>query len=139
MTHDVLFFDDALKETENQLFEYQLRRLVREFSGEVIAERVVSRVETSLKARRFAAVVLDIMAAVPDEPNDEAMAGIEILKRCRQGTYGKLNRNTAVFMRTARGEPHIHRLATKSGCNAFYRAGSDDEDLLKEIRKILSA
>jgi CheY-like chemotaxis protein len=137
MTRHLLVFDDCPLNTENVLFRFQLRRAFARTDIEVLEERAIPDLETSLKARHYAAIILDVMAAFPDAPELEAMAGIEVLKRCRAGNYGEFNRWTLVFMRTARGELDVKELAFNLGCTGYFVVGSQDEKLIDMLVKQL--
>ncbi len=101
--------------------------------------------------RPFVAIVLDVISAMPQEWIDaaatgktegytgEGWTGIEILRRCRKGYYGKLNQGVPIFMRTARGEIHVRAAALRSGCTDYFMAGSEDDKLIDVIAKLVGA
>lgn len=124
-------------EAENQLFVWQLRRALRGTDVDVVEERTIPSLERSLRTQRFVAIVLDIMAMMPDAPGMEALAGLEVLRRSRAGQYGDINRDALVYIRSARGEPHVARRAFELGCKGFFRAGSDDDKLITVLKEQL--
>jgi CheY-like chemotaxis protein len=137
MTKYAVFFDDYPLESENQLFLSELRDQLQNADVEVLEEKTVPRLEVLLRSRLLTAIILDVMAAMPAEPGMEALAGIEVLRRCRTGEYGPLNRDTAIFMRTARGELHVRRMAFHYGCTNYFMAGSEDDKLVLALHEKL--
>lgn len=137
MSREVLFFEDSPREAENELFTLQLRKSLRCYEAVVVDERTINRIEYLLRVRAFCAIVLDIMAAFPGAPAKEAVAGIEVLTRCRNGDYGPHNQHTPVYMRTARAEPHIRRMAASSGCSGYFLAGTEDQQLVAVLCSLL--
>jgi CheY-like chemotaxis protein len=133
----IVFFDDYPLESENQIFLFQLRRAFRDSDLEIVDEKTIPRLETRLRTRQCAAIILDIMAALPDAPDMDALAGIEVLRRCREGNYGEMNRDAPVFMRTARAEPHVKQMAVRHQAAGYFLAGSDDEQLIEALRERL--
>jgi CheY-like chemotaxis protein len=129
----ILFFDDYLGSPENQMFLHRLRKAVRAMPIQVIEEKVIQRLEEALRSTSFRVAIFDVMAAMPDTPDLSAIAGIEVLRRCRSGDYGPRNKNIPVFMRTARFEPHIQRMARDYGCTQYFRVGTDDSLLIETI------
>jgi len=129
-----MFFDDYPLESENQLFLFQLRRAFRDMDIVVVDAKTIPALESHLRTREFTAIILDIMAALPDAPGMEALAGIEVLRRCREGDYGDMNQDALVFMRTARAEPHVKQLALRYRSAGYFLAGSDDERLIEALR-----
>jgi len=135
-----MFFDDYPLEEENQIFNTQLKKAFRGTDINVLDEKTIPQLETSLKARDYVAIILDVMSAFPEAPELGAMAGIEILKRCRAGAYGQFNSQTLIFMRTARGELHVKELAFNLGCTDYFKVGSQDDKLLDAlVKRLLSA
>src|ERR1051326_1237010 len=134
MNRHLLFFDDFPLEIENQIFVLNLRKAFRDLPFEIQQIKTIPRLEAALRSQAFAAIILDIMAAYPDSPEREALAGIEVLKRCRAGEYGPLNAKALFYMRTARGELYVRDLALKLGSEGYFRPGSDDEELIAELR-----
>lgn len=128
-----MFFDDYPRSPENILFVWRLRQRLRPYGALVVREKSIHKLEARLGAETFTALVLDIMAAMPDETDKDALAGLEILRRCRAGDYQHTERSTPVFMRTARGELHIRREAAALGANGYFMAGSDDSRLIDTI------
>jgi CheY-like chemotaxis protein len=148
MAPQIVFFDDYPLEKENQLFMGLLRRRLRGDNVELVEEKIVQRLETLLRTRTFIAIVLDVIAAMPHDRSDvpsgdsvgyagEGWTGIEILRRCRSGQYGKLNQTAPIFMRTARGEIHVRAAALRSGCTDYFMAGSEDDKLIDVIAKLV--
>ena len=137
MSRRVLFFDDFPLESENQLFLLKLRKAFRGTDVAIEDEKKIPSLEVLLTTRPFAAIILDIMAAFPADPELEALAGIEVLKRCRSGQYGPLNQNALVYMRTARGEFNVREIASKFGSTGYFRPGSDDDELIAELQRRL--
>ncbi len=133
MRRHVLFFDDYPLEDENKIFVVQLKAALQSTDIVLIEEKTIPHLDASLKARSYAAIILDIMSAFPGFSDDEAQAGMEILKRCRAGHYGSINQQALIFMRTARGELQIRQLAFSLGCTDFFRAGSQDDKLLEAM------
>lgn len=132
MPDSILFFDDSL-DIENQLFLRTLRHAVKGTAVHVVQEKTIPHAEQKLKTLPLLVAILDVMAAMPDEPDLAAEAGIEVLRRCRAGNYGSRNASIPIFMRTARNEAHIRQLAFRHGCNDFFSAGTQDEELIKAI------
>lgn len=128
-----MFFDDYPLEEENLIFSAQLRSTFRGTDIELFEEKTIPHLEVSLKMRDYVAIILDVMSAFPEAPELGAMAGIEILKRCRAGYYGQSNSQALVFMRTARGELHVKELAFNLGCTDYFRVGSQDDKLLDTL------
>jgi DNA-binding NarL/FixJ family response regulator len=135
----ILFFDDYLGDSMNQLFLYKLRKAVKTTAVEIVGEKTIPAVEAKLRSVAFKAAIMDVMALIPGEPTLSARAGIEVLRRCRSGVYGDLNKAIAIFMRTARGESHIRRMALSYGCTSYFETGRDDDELIDAIVSILSA
>lgn len=133
----MLFFDDYPLETENQIFLLDLRALIRGRDIEVEEVRTIPHLENQLQERQYLVIILDVMAAM--ENGLEALAGIEILRRCRNGHYGDLNRDVPIYLRTARGETHVRETAVDFGCTGYYKAGSHDDRLLEELGRLLGA
>lgn len=134
----ILFFDDFLGNELNQLFLLKLHRAAKAMPIEVVGEKTIRAVEDRLRNMIFKVVILDVMASAShDKTINQALAGIEVLKRCRTGAYGELNKTTPIYMRTARGEPHVRRLAFEYGCTNYFQAGSDDPELIESIAAIL--
>ena len=135
----ILFFDDYLGASENQLFLHLLRRATQTTAVEIVKEKTIPAVEAKLRRVPLKVAILDVMAVVPEDHTLSAIAGLEVLNRCRTGVYGDLNKNIAIFMRTARGEPHIRRMAQSYGCTDFFNVGrDDDENLIKAVVNILA-
>jgi CheY-like chemotaxis protein len=136
VSDQILFFDDFPLSTENQIFTMQLRIALRGTKVDVVVRATIRALERSLRAQMFIAIVLDIMAAMPDAPAPgmETRAGLEVLKRCRTGQYGEINRNAPVYIRSARGELHVKQEAAELGCRGYFHAGSDDEKLIAVIK-----
>lgn len=134
----ILFFDDYLGAEENQLFLLRLRRVAgKATTVEVVEEKTLRSVEEKLRTISFKAAILDVMVYVPEDTALSALAGIEVLRRCRSGAYGDLNKGIPIFMRTARGEPHVRNMALRYGCTNYFQAGSDDIELIKAIMTVL--
>jgi len=133
----ILFFDDYLGSPENQLFLHRLRKAVRSMPIDVVEEKVVQRVEDKLRSAVFHVAIFDVMAAMPGEPELSALAGIEILRRCRSGAYRLENRDIPIFMRTARFEPHVQQMAREYGCTQYFRVGTDDTLLVEAVMAAL--
>lgn len=134
MSDQILFFDDFPLNTENQIFTMQLRKALRGTEIDVVVQDAIPDLEQSLRSHLFVAIVLDIMAAMPDAPGIEALAGLEVLRRCRAGQYGEINQNTAVYMRSARGELHVKQRAAELGCSGYFHPGSDDQKLISVLK-----
>jgi len=132
-----MFFDDYPRATENQLFIYTLTKALGSTDIEVLEEKTISYLEASLRVHDCVAIILDVMSAFPEAPEHEALAGIEILRRCRAGSYGVFNSRTLIYMRTARGELHVKELAFTRGCTDYFTAGSQDDKLLDILVKRL--
>jgi len=128
-----MFFDDYPLASENQIFLLNLRDAFRNTDVEIEEAKTVPHLEQALSARTYDAIILDVMAALPDAPDLEALAGIEVLRRCRAGVYGAFNQNAAIYMRTARGELYVRDIAAKLGSKGYFRPGSDDDDLLAAL------
>lgn len=137
MTRHVLFFDDFPLEAENQIFLLKLRRAFKGTDVEVEEQKTVPSLAGRLETHPFDAMILDIMAAMPDTPGMEALAGIEILRRCRTGTYGPVNKDIPIYMRSARGELYVKQLAGDLKANGYFRPGSDDDELVATLKKLL--
>ena len=135
MSDQILFFDDFPLNTENQLFTRQLRRALRGTDIDVVVLDTIPVLERSLRTQMFVAIVLDIMAAMPDAPGMEALAGLEVLRRCRTGQYGEINRNTTVYVRSARGELHVRQRAAELGCSGYFHLGSGGDEKLISVLK----
>jgi len=133
----VLFFDDYPRTPENVLFVWRLRLRLREFGSRVVREKSIHRLEARLRSGQFVALVLDIMAAMPDENDKDALAGLHILRGCRNGNYSLAARELPVYMRTARGEMHVRREAAAIGANGYFLAGTDDSALIEVLIKLV--
>jgi CheY-like chemotaxis protein len=131
-----MFFDDYPQESVNQLFLHELKLSLESSDIRIVVEKTIPHLEALLRARDYMVVILDIMAAFPDEPDVQAMAGLEVLKRCRAGEYGVANSRTPVYMRTARGELWIKELAFKLGCTEYFTIGSQDDKLLEALARL---
>lgn len=129
----VLFFDDYPRKPENILFAWRLRQRLRSCGAQVVREKSVHKLEARLRSSQFSALVLDIMAAMPDEDDKDALAGLEVARRCRSGAYSLAARTTPIYMRTARGELHMRREAAAVGATGYYLAGSDDSALINVL------
>jgi DNA-binding NarL/FixJ family response regulator len=147
-TKKLLFFDDYPLASENILFLTRLRKSVGPVGLVVVQERTITQLEDQLKAGNVGCLILDIMSRVPrgfrsieagEDGQDvsPAVAGIEILKRCRAGAYGESVRAIPIFMRTARGEPHIMRLCSQIGASGYFQVGIDDGALVMEILEVI--
>lgn len=132
-----MFFDDFPLASENQIFLLNLHKAFRHTDVEIDEAKTVPHLEQLLRTRAYAAIILDIIAAIRDAPELEALAGIVVLQRCRDGQYGALNQNATVYMRTARGELHVREIADKYRSKGYFRPGSDDDDLLSVLRELL--
>jgi hypothetical protein len=137
MTRYVMFFDDFPLASENQIFLLNLRRRFRHTDVEIDETKTVPHLEQLLRTHAYAAIILDVMAAFPDAPELEALAGIEVLKRWHSGAYGSLNASASVYMRTARGELYLRDIAAKHGCKGYFRPGSDDDELVSTLIALL--
>lgn len=137
MRRYLMFFDDYPRESVNELFLYRLRKMLGPTDIEVIEEKAIPHLEGSLRARNYVAIILDIMAAFPENPDLEAIAGLEILRRCRAGDYGQSNSETLIYMRTARGELHVKEKAFELGCTDYFRVGQQDAKLLSVLKQKL--
>jgi CheY-like chemotaxis protein len=152
----VLFFDDYPLQSENALFLEMLRKRIEDRLGgiqglriHIEPEKTLSGLENRLKAERITLAILDIMAMVPQDfgpPADDsqptvtaALAGVEVLKRCRAGRYGTGNQQVSIFMRTARGEPHVRELCAQAGADGYYLAGTSDRSLINAAIEVLCA
>jgi CheY-like chemotaxis protein len=133
----ILFFDDYLGNPENQIFLHRLRKAVRVMPIEVVEEKVVHKLEHKLRSTAFRVAIFDVMAEMPDAPELSALAGIEILRRCRVGDYGQLNRDIPIFMRSARFELHVQQMAREYGCTRYFQVGTDDALLINAIVETL--
>jgi CheY-like chemotaxis protein len=129
---NILFFDDSLA-TENQIFLMELRHAVKGTTIQVVQEKTVHHAEQKFKTVPLLIAILDVMAPWPGEQAKEAQAGLEILRRCREGAYDPKNAAIPIFMRTARDEPHIRRLAFELGCTNFFTVGRQDPELIAAI------
>jgi CheY-like chemotaxis protein len=128
----ILFFDDSLA-TENQIFLMELRHAVRGTVVQVVQEKTVAHAEQKFKTEPLLIAILDVMAPWPDAEALAAQAGLEILRRCRAGAYHPRNSTIPIFMRTARNEPHIRRLAFELGCTNYFSVGRQDAELINAI------
>ena len=137
MTKYLLVFDDYPLATENQLFLLNLRKAFQKADVVIQEEKNVHSLTQALQSRAYAAIILDVMAAFPAAPELEAVTGIEVLRRCRNGQYGPSNQQAAFFMRSARGEIHIHEEATKLGSLGWFKPGSDDSELISVLKERL--
>lgn len=137
----ILFFDDYPLASENKLFLLLLRKRAEPLGLHVVPEKLIKKLEEQIQLTPLAALVLDIISEVPKDFRSvedgsivpSALAGVEILRRCRAGQYGELNRDVPIFMRTARGEPHIKRLCSQLGATGYFRVGIEDEQLIEKI------
>lgn len=148
MKHTVIFFDDYPLHSENVLFIQKLKRKSAIPELHIETEKTVRGVEERLKTSSSSVAILDLMAEVPRDfrsVSDDnalvpsALAGLEIVRRCRTGYYGKINQITPIFIRSARGEPHIRKLCMQVGASGYFQAGTDDSGLIKAINNILSS
>jgi len=138
----LVFFDDYPLQSENVLFVERLKRSLNLWDIHIETPKTFHGIEECLRREDAVAVVLDIMAKVPQavaraDRVSSSLAGIEILRRCRAGSYGDLNKNVPIYMRTARGEPHVRRLAMQLGASGYYLVGTDDGQLIRSIRSVL--
>src|SRR5215218_8144122 len=135
----ILFFDDYPLASENKLFLMLLRRRVETLGVHIIPEKAIRRLEDQLQSLTLTVLILDIISEVPrdftgiEDENSfpSALAGVEILRRCRVGQYGSRNQEVPIFMRTARGEPHVKRLCIESGASGYFQVGIEDEALIE--------
>lgn len=144
----VLFFDDHPLESENKLFLSLLRDELPAERVRVLHEKTIRRLERRLSVTFCRVVILDIMSEVPanfrplhNETTgrvDPMLAGVEILRRIRAGFYGREYERSLVFMRSARGEPHIISLCAKVGASGHFQAGSQDFALIAQLKELFA-
>jgi CheY-like chemotaxis protein len=140
-SRNILFFDDYPLASENKLFLMLLRRHVEPIGVHVIPEKTIKRVEEQAQSIPLVALILDIISEVPRDFRSiedgnvvpSALAGVELLRRCRSGQYGELNRQVPIFMRTTRGEPHVRTLCGQLGATGYFRVGIEDRQLIERI------
>ena len=144
----ILIFEDEPLKSDNKLFLALLRREVGPSGVRVRVEKTIRGFERRLRESICNIVVLDIISAIPREFKavesggamrrvDPTRAGIEILQRIRAGHYGEGCKSADVFMRSARGEPHIVALCLKSGATAYFQPGTEDLALIDRIKEIV--
>jgi CheY-like chemotaxis protein len=138
----LIFFDDYPLQSENVLFVESLRRKLGHLAIHVEIPKTFNGVEECLRTVRASVIILDIMAKIPagytgSPEASSSLAGLEVLRKCRVGAYGPLNQETPIFMRTARGEPHVRKLCLQAGAVDYCLVGTDDEKLASSIRRIL--
>lgn len=136
----ILFFDDNPFHSENKLFLERLRSSLKDRIADVLVERTINNVEVTLSTTRVDVLILDIMSEVPRNFLDakghrvsSALAGIEVLRRCRQGEYGRENSSATIFMRTTRAEGYIRRECLEAGASGFFSLGREDKKLIGKI------
>jgi CheY-like chemotaxis protein len=140
-SHNIVFFDDYPLASENKLFLMLLRKQVEPIGVHVIQEKTIKRVEEQAQAIPLVALILDIISEVPRDFRSvedgsivpSALAGVELLRRCRAGEYGETNRQVPIFMRTTRGEPHIRTLCGQLGATGYFQVGIEDKQLIEKI------
>ena len=141
----ILFFDDLGLSEGNELF---VLRLKRKAGLEVELVRTVTDFELKVGAEPWVAIVLDIMAQPPagyvifESESPELVrptqTGLELLRRCRLGYYGEMLRLIPIYMRSARGEEHIKRIARKLGATDYFDAAGDDSKMILAICELLN-
>jgi CheY-like chemotaxis protein len=107
----------------------------------VLLEKSLGQLEERLKSGRYAALILDIMFQVPGgfrsiedgRAVSSSAGGMEILRRCRNGYYGSVNKEIPIFIRSARGEAHIAALCKKLGANGYFQVGIHDSELIDAL------
>ena len=128
----VLFFDDY--PSKNRTFLLILEQMVARLEGEVTEEKSVHKVEELLRTQRFDVIILDIMAS--RHGGSDRRAGLDILRECRSGRFGRLNQRAVIVMRTARGD--LHKEALALGATHYFDKGSDDAtDVVATIESAL--
>jgi CheY-like chemotaxis protein len=138
-TKRILFLDDYPQASENHLFVQRLREKLKVM---VVEEKTVRGFEDTMLSGGIDVLVLDIMMSSSKDLLDSnrsivssSMTGIELLKRCRAGQYGKAGRSMPIFMRTARGETYIRNLCNIAKATGFFQAGAEDSELIEAIRE----
>lgn len=140
----VLVFEDEPLRSENLLYLHELRGTLTAPDLRLEIAEVIPHAELVLKRDAVIMAILDIKARVPrdfrtfkdDTKVDDALAGLELLRRIRGGHYGRAAAGMPVFMRSARSEPHIRQTCFASGCSAYFLP-TQMEELLAKIREAL--
>ncbi|MCY2926091.1 MAG: hypothetical protein NT031_11735 [Planctomycetota bacterium] len=144
----ILFFDDYPYASENQLFRMNLEDELRPgLRVSIVPEKTVSGFENAARRFLYDIVILDIMAEAPGKllqtgtglEVPSSQTGIELLRRCRVGEYGRHYTLCPVFMRSARGETDIRDECLRSGASGYFQVGGEDEQLIEAIRVALEA
>lgn len=142
----ILFFDDFPIASENKLFLMLLRKEVEPFGIHIATEKTIRRVEEVVQSTPLVSLVLDIISEAPRDFRSvedgnvvpSALAGVELLRRCRTEKYGPLNKEVPIFMRTTRGEPHIKRLCMQIGATGYFQVGTEDDQLIEKVMGCIS-
>lgn len=144
----LIFEDDPLK-SDNKLFLALLRKEVSSGGVRVRLEKTVRGFERRLRDSLCKVIILDIIAATPMDFRvaesgssrrvDPTRTGVELLQRIRAGHYGDHCKLTDVFMRSARGEPHIVALCMRSGATGYFQPGAQDLALIDRIKETLGS
>jgi len=137
----ILFFDDYPNASETQLFRDLLRDHLPRHALRLDEARTVLHFEELARTHSYDYVILDVMAqsSIPitwthsTHEVPSTLTGVELLRRCRMGKYGKHYHDVPIYMRTARGEASIRRLCTEQGADGYFPVGRGDMSLINSI------
>lgn len=146
MRKKIIFFDDYPLEAENSLFLARMRRHLHHHNIQIVTIKTVRNLQDLLRRTRVDILILDIMVQVP--PNfksvappfhkvPSALAGVELLRRCRDGYFGRKNQSCKIFMRTTRGEAHIQKECLNLGADGYFLVDSGGNDLIAAMKRCL--